>query len=98
MALLRLRTAGQNTLPLVAQLGRTEPTATDDCGGADAQTAVREHRHLLAASRHQCGQRIDQRQDPMGEIHGAWIRNNRTLFTPSTFTVAGLTWLLKLTK
>jgi transposase len=68
---LRLRTSGEEALPLVAQLGREESAATDDRGGADAETAIREHHHVPAASDHQRGQRIHQCQDPMGEVHGA---------------------------
>jgi len=71
--LLHLRTAGPETFPLVVQLGGPEPTTADDRGRPDAEASVQKHHHLPAPSHHQCYQRVDQLQDPMGEVHGARI-------------------------
>ena len=58
---LHLRASGEETLPLVAQLGRTESATADDRCSEDAQAAVREHHHLSPASHHEREQRIHQR-------------------------------------
>jgi hypothetical protein len=50
-----------------------EPATAHDRGGADPQAPLREHHHLPAASRDERGQRVPQREDPMGEVPGAGI-------------------------
>ena len=58
---------------LVAQLGGTQPAATHDRGGKNAEAPFREHHHLSAPSSDQRRQRVHQRQDSMGEVHGTRI-------------------------
>src|SRR5215469_5682975 len=70
---LRLRGACSQALPLVVQLGGTEPAAADEGGGGDAEAAFREHHHLLTPPDYERSQRIDQRQDSMGEVHSSGI-------------------------
>ena len=65
-----LRAASAEAFSMVAQLGRAQPTATDDRSGSDAAAEVREHHHLFATSHHQRRQRIDQCQGPMGQVYG----------------------------
>ncbi|MBL8229522.1 MAG: transposase [Bryobacterales bacterium] len=70
---LNLRTSRQEALPVVAELGNTEPAQANDRSGRNAQAALRKHPHLSQASNHEYCQRIDQFQDPMGEVHSARI-------------------------
>lgn len=51
----------------------------DDRNGAHAQTATGEHPDLPASPSHQRCQRIDQLQDPMGEVHRARIPEQEEL-------------------
>jgi hypothetical protein len=44
-----LRTPGKPALPLAAQTGSADPSATANRGAAYAQTAIREHHHVPAA-------------------------------------------------
>jgi transposase len=76
---LPLPTAGEEALSLVAWMGRAQPATTDDRGGADAEATPGEHPHLPATSDHQCGQRVDQLKDPMGEVHGARLPEQEEL-------------------
>jgi transposase len=70
-----------------AQRSRLEPIKRV---ARHAQTPLRKHHHLSPPPHHQRGQRIAQRQDPMGEVHGTRIiATGRTSSTPSTSTAAG---------
>jgi hypothetical protein len=66
-----LRATCQEAFPVVAQLGGAEPIAAHDGGGADPEASLREHHHVPAPSSDERRQLVHQRQDPMGEVHGA---------------------------
>jgi len=63
----------------VAQGGCQESAETDNRRGADAQMAVREHRHVPAAPHHQRQQRIDQCQDSAREVHSRGVSEQTEL-------------------
>ena len=62
-----------------------EPLAADQRGRCNAEASIRKHHHLFTTSDHKRGQRITQRQDSMGEVHGledsATNRISSTRFT-----------------
>src|SRR6516164_1850073 len=70
---LRLRAACSQALPLVVQLGGTEPAAAYEGGGGNVEAALREHHYLFTPPDYERSQRIDQRQDSMGEVHSSRI-------------------------
>ena len=85
------RPARKHTLPLVAQLGGTQPAATHDRGGKNAEAPFREHHHLSAPSSDQRRQRVHQRQDSMGEVHGTRISGiNKNFANAIYFHCGGL--------
>jgi hypothetical protein len=77
--LLHLRAAGTQALSLVAQWGGAQPAETHDRGGKNAEAPLREHHHLPAAWGDERCQRVDQRQDSMGEVHGTRISEQAKL-------------------
>src|SRR5207244_5157156 len=58
--------------PLV-QLGFTLPTEADDGSRPHAETSSRKYPDVHQTSHHQCGQRILERKNPVGEVHGTRI-------------------------
>src|ERR1019366_3490913 len=77
--LLLLLSSGAQALPLVAQLVCAQTVATHDRGGKNAAAPIREHNHLSATPSDQCRQRVHQRQDSMGEVHGTRISEQAEL-------------------
>src|SRR5215470_3206652 len=70
---LRLRTVCPQAFSLVVQLGGSEPAAAYEGGGGDVEAALREYHYLLTPPNYERSQRIDQRQDSMGEVHSSRI-------------------------
>jgi len=56
-----------------------QPVKTDDRSGANAEAALRDHHYLSAAASDERRQRVDQRQDSVGEVHGTRISEQAEL-------------------
>jgi len=96
-----VRTSGAEAFPLVVELGAAQPAGTDQARCAHAETSLRERHYLSAPPHHLCGQRIAQREDPMGEVHGPWFSQpaelhqrhllplRRARHEPRTHSIAG---------
>jgi hypothetical protein len=51
---------------------------------------LRQYHQLPRASDHQCRQRVAERQDPVGEIHGKGFRNKQNFIHAIYFDCGGL--------
>ena len=89
-----VRASGAQTLSLVAQLGGAQLTETDDRRGANAEAALREHHHLSAASGNERHQRVNQRQDSVGEVQGTRISERAELRQRHLLSTAVVSTLL----
>jgi uncharacterized repeat protein (TIGR03803 family) len=54
---------------VVVQLGGAKSIRTDERKSGDVEAALREHHYLLTPPDYERSQRINQRQDSMGEVH-----------------------------
>jgi len=68
---------GSNVLQVVVRLGHAVAVGADAEGGSDDQIAFGEHPHLPHASGDECGDRGAEREDPVGEVLGAWLPEPR---------------------
>lgn len=60
-------------------LGPEKPPAADAGKGPDAPAALRQHRHLSEARRHQCSQRVHQLKSSMGQAHRSRLPQQKQL-------------------
>jgi hypothetical protein len=88
-ARLRLRAAGEETLPPVAKVGGAESAIADHRNGAHAETAAEEHPDLPAPPDHQRGQRIVNSKVQCAKCTARGFRNKRNSQTAIYFHCGG---------